>query len=66
MESATKFFAREIKTKIKGFVADCHFFHELNPEILGTVNQPEDNKTVFILETGKEKQLDKRHWEAKR
>ena len=65
-ESSIIFLTKSINTKTKGFVADYQFFHEINPEILNQVDQFEDNKTVFILETEKEKQLDKRHWEAKR
>ena len=60
------FYVRDIKTDTKGFVENCQFYHELNPELMVKVEQTEDIKTEdFILETEKEKQLEKRYWKLK-
>jgi hypothetical protein len=66
MKTVSVFFTKRINPKTKDFVADCQFFHEINPNAMNPAEQTEDDKTDFMLETGYERQLLKRHWEAKR
>jgi hypothetical protein len=59
MNHVFNFFTKNIKTRTKGFIADCRFLDELNQK-KGKTNifdQSKDYKGDFILETEKEKQF---------